>query len=88
MRSPCQALIKSFLHMRQRRRFGVELRSVLGLLMVYGEWVMDHPAPGANILLTRYCSVNDFTDSEKAERLGRQVRDFGCGRSRILGAEV
>ncbi len=31
----------------------------------------------ASILLTRYCSVNGFTDSEKVEKLGRQVRDFG-----------
>ena len=30
----------------------------------------------ASILLTRYCSVNGFTDSEKVEKLGRQVTDL------------
>ncbi len=46
------------------------------------------PSPGASILLTRYCSVNGFTDSEKAERSGRQATDLQVPASRILDAEV
>ena len=42
MRSPCQVLINNLQHMRQIRRFCVELRSALGLLE-YGKWVITHP---------------------------------------------
>ena len=48
MCSPCQALVKSLEHRRQRRRFRLCPRLDLGFLVEYGKWGIDHPALGAS----------------------------------------